>query len=329
MSGYSRDLDAYITNRAVELNQEKSESEIAEIISNETGEDISRNVVHGRLYRLKARNKLSDKPLEFMPYFEKYREILEGRKPSPKKVDYDFSEGFLKILVINDLHIPFQYDESIEFALESNMSADIVVTSEVSDLYSLTRFSKTKHASFELEVEGILRWYEFLNENFPVSYVILAGHDKRLPKYVLSRIKSELLFLFEPYLVEALAKPFERVIFIDRVYHQINDALFTHLNKHSTVIPMRSADSSHKWIQNWKKHLNIDEYRLLVQAHSHHSGLINLPNVQLVETGCNQRVPEWIFDKNPMLPWVHGHTVVYQKNGVTDLNSTEVKVYRG
>jgi len=327
---YIRNQDDYITNRAVELSlaTELSESEIASIISDELGEHISRNVIHGRLYRLKTLPQLRDKPRPSMPYFDKYEDYFTKRILPEPKVSFDFSRGHLKILVLNDLHTPFQHSAALEQAIAENRSADVLITSEITDLYSMTSFAKYQHVSFETEVEEIIRLFEFFNDTFPVTYIVSCGHDRRLPRYVMSKIKSELLFLVETDLMGVLARPFPRVVPIPQLWYGINDALFSHLEKHSSTIPMRSVTRTHEWFQNWKPHLNLKPYRLLVQAHSHHSGLVNLPDVQLVESGCLQTIPEWVIRKAPTLPWTWGWVQVYQCDGVTDLNATRVMTYR-
>ena len=330
MKAYTRDTDRYITSRALELAAigNYSEAEMASILTEETGIEVSRNVVHGRVYRHKVTSGLEEKPRTYLPYFSKYEPLLRGEALPPAKIEYDYSSGPLKILVLNDLHTPFQHEEAIEEALVQNKSPDIVVTSEVSDMYSVTSFAKYQHVSFEQEVEEIIRWFEYLSENYPLTIAISGGHEMRLPRYILSRIKSEMLFLVETDILKVLARPFSNIIVTENPWYQINDAIFTHINRHSTTIPMRSVDKVHEWLQAWKSHLDITDYRLLVQAHSHHSGLVNLPTVQLVETGCLQRIPEWVIYKAPTLPWTHGWCVAYQNNGVTDLNSTQLVVYR-
>jgi len=331
MKSYNRDTDRYITSRALELfaTGNYSEAEMADIITEETGINVSRNVVHGRVYRHKTTSGLEEKPRTILPYFTKYEHYIRGTVPPVAKVDYDVSSGPLKILVLNDLHTPFQHEEAVEAALVANKSPDIVVTSEVTDMYSVTSFAKYQHVSFEQEVEEIIRWFEYLSENYPLIIAIGGGHERRLPKYVLSRIKSDMLFLVETDILKVLARPFGNIIVTTNPWYQINDALFTHIDKHSATIPMRSADKVHAWVQAWRPHLeDISDYSILVQAHSHHSGIINLPDVQLVETGCLQRIPEWVMYRTPMLPWTHGWCVVYQNDGVTDLNATQLLVYR-
>lgn len=327
MTQYTRNIDSYITKRALELVGQYSESGIAEIISEEVGIDVSRSVVHGRIYRRRDIVELAPSPMPSMPYFDRYKEYYEHDAPAEPKLNYNFSGGPVKILVLNDMHIPCQFDAAIEQAVRENRSADVVILSEVSDLYALSSFSKTKHISFEHEIEEIIRIYEFLSESFPLVVVVNSGHAKRLPKYILNRIRSDLLFLVETDLLGFLAKPFNNIITVPEVYYTINDVLFSHIEKHSSVVPLRSAAKSHEWLQNWKYHLGIPEYRVLVQGHSHHSGVINLPDVQLIESGCLQRIPDWIFNKSPMLPWVHGWTVLFQYDGVTNRNATQVVVY--
>jgi len=327
MRTYRRDRDEYLTRRALELSTIFSESRIAQILSEELGEEITRNTVHGRIYRRTRSSGLECKPRTSMPYFERYERYLRKVEPPPEKANFSFDKGHIKILVINDLHAPFQHEEALQTALTDNFSSDIIVTSEISDLYSYSPFAKDKHVSFELEVEEILRLFEYFNQTFPVTFVVSAGHEKRITRAITRKIHTELLFLIETNLLELLASPFPNIITIPEPYFQINDALFTHLNKYSQTIPMRSAHNTHRWIQNWKKSLGIGEYRVLAQAHSHHSGIYNMPTVQLIETGCLQKIPEWVLDRCPMLPWMTGWTVIEQNDGRTDLNATKVVIY--
>lgn len=326
---YNRDVDYYITNRALELiGAGYSEAQAAKLISEEIGMEVSRNVVHGRVYRRHTRDFVHNLSQHLvMPYFDKYKVYYEGEMPPKAKVSYELNTGLLKILVLNDLHTPWQHKDAIMLALLENRSADVVVASEVSDLYSLTSFAKYQHSSFELEVEEIIRLFEFFDSNFPITYIVSCGHDRRLPRYILSRIRSDLLFLVETDLMGVLARPFPGVITIPKNYYQINDAVFTHLDVNSSI-PMRSAIRSHEWIQSWGEHIDVAPYRLLVQAHSHGSGIVNLPGVQLVESGCLQTIPQWVLNKLPRRAWVHGWVVVYQNDGVTDLNATQLRVYR-
>ena len=319
--------DTYITNRALELCGEYSENEIARIISDEVGQVVSRDVVHGRLYRRKEQSGLEEKPRPVLPYFNKYREYYLKEKLPEKKVVLDHSRGLIKILALNDLHTPFQHEAALEKALVENSTADIVVTSEISDMYAETSFAKEMHVSFEDEVEEIIRWYEYLSENFPVTYVVRSGHDRRLTKAITSRIPTTYLWMIDTDLLELLATPFSNIILSDKQWYLINDALFTHLDKHSNAIDMSSSVKVNRWIQNWKMLLGIPEYKVLVQAHGHHSGLINYPDLQLVETGCLQQIPQWVLAKLPMLAWTWGWATVLQRNGVTDRNATRVITY--
>ena len=316
--------DLYITSRAIELENKYSEYQIAELISKELSVQVTRAVVHGRLYR---RRELGTYPKYMpMPYFEKYKDYYLGATQERTKITVDHSKGVSKILVLNDLHAPFQVEEFLERALTENENSDILVISEPIDLYSATSFPKVKHVSFEHEVEELIRLYEMFSDMFPVVYVVRAGHDRRLLRKISKRIPTELLWLIDTDLITLLAKPFNNIIVSEYPWYNIGDAIFTHFDKFSSVNPMSSAPKVHDWITMWRPHFNIPEYKVLVQGHCHHSGIVNYPDKQLVETGCLQEIPPFVLSTLPKQPWVHGWVTLYQLDGKTDRNSTRVFV---
>lgn len=327
MQRYSRDIDTFITKRALELaSSGKSESEIAGIISLETREEITRSTVHGRLYRTKGAT-IQEKQIPDMPYFNKYREFYNLDNSYPDKLEYSFSSGPVKILNLNDIHVPFQHERAFMQAVETDRSADVVVLSEVMDMYSKTSFTKKRNVPLELEIEHTIRIYEFLSENFPVTYVLGSTHDARVIRTITSRIGTDLLFLTETNVPKFLARPFPNVIPIDAVFFVINDVLFSHFNAYSNTKPLGGVDKIRDWLYNWKEALGIPSVRVIMHGHTHHSGIYNYVNTQIVETGCLENITDFIVDTMPSMPWVLGWGVVEQLDGKTDLNKTRVRIY--
>ncbi|MFA7101458.1 MAG: hypothetical protein WC196_07025, partial [Bacilli bacterium] len=113
--------------------EDYSESQMAKIMTQEFGEEFTRDAVHNKIIRLSARTLL-DRPVpNIMPYYSKYKDIIE----SEEAVDKDFElksnqmvveipKEKLTILHLGDLHIPFQNDEQIQVAMNRHATADIV-----------------------------------------------------------------------------------------------------------------------------------------------------------------------------------------------------------
>jgi hypothetical protein len=200
----------------------------------EFGENFSRDAVHNKILRLDLRALINRPIADIMPYYNKYRDIIESDEYTyPKvydlaadKVVIEFQKPKLKILYLGDPHIPFQEDEQIQTAVNRNLTADVVVTNEVADCYSISRFNKNLSIPFEVEVDNIIRYFEFLNDTFPLVFVLVGNHDKRVSKIFMKGVPPSLMFLVEENMLKLLAKPFSHIIVTEQPYLQINDAEF-------------------------------------------------------------------------------------------------------
>ena len=326
----SDEENQYLTKRALDLYNQGgfSEQQIAAIISEELGVEITRNQVHGRIYRAKKTSGLEELPRYETPYMDKYYDYIVGNIPPVEKTDFDLTDGLRRIFVLNDIHLPFQHEEALEWALSRNRSAHILVTSDLYDAYSLTPFTKDKNIPLEFEIEEILRLLEFFNDTYSYVLVINSCHGRRVKRYFGSHVDPSLFFLTEMKMLKVLARPFENVVVVDKPFAMIGDAIFAHAPKFSASIPMRGGDKLAAWITMWKELIpEVSDFKVIVQGHTHHQGLINYHGLQIIESGCMQRIPSWIYDKMPMQPWVLGYAVLTQYNGVTDRNKTQLFVY--
>jgi len=253
--------------------EEYSESQIASILTKEFEETFSRDAVHNKILRLNLR-ELIDKPItDFKPYYNKYRDIIEGEgevqkvfNVSENQVAIKIPKDRLKILHLGDLHIPFQNDEQVQIAINRNRTADIVVAVEMSDCYSISRFNKNLSVPFEVEIDNIVRYYEYLSETFPLIFVVSGNHEKRINKSFFKGVPPSLLFLVKTNMMRLLARPFPNIIVFDRPIIQINDAIFTHA-EYFSKIDLKSGINAYNFLAEWKKTLDLDDYSLVVQSH--------------------------------------------------------------
>ena len=302
-----------------------SESQMANIMSEEFGEIFTRDAVHNKLGRLDNQRILLDKPCPSMPYFSKYEDVIKGESVQ-KVFDIDgsyveFPKDRLKILHLGDPHIPFQIDEQIQIAVNRNKAADVVVTVEVADCYSISRFNKNLSIPLEFEIDHILRYFEFLNETFPLTFVLAGNHQKRIAKEMMKNLHPSLLFLVDGDLMMRLAKPFERVVVCKAPILQINDAVFTHAETFSSI-DLKSAINVYQYIQEWRDVLGIRDYHLILQSHTHMIGCTYRSNCKIMETGCLCQVPDYSVQGFYSKPQTNGYVVIVQREGVTDMNLT-------
>jgi len=336
------DWNIELTNRLVELRhdpEEFSEREIASILTDEFGFVVSRDAVHNKLTRLQI-VRLSDSVIPPpMPYYDKYSGIISssGRgRPKTYSLSQDtfsikLDKEKLKILYLGDLHIPFQIDEQIDIACQRNLNADVVVTSEVCDCYSISRFTKEINVPLHHEIDLIVRYFEFLNNTFPDKLIFVVGgnHADRVGKAFTHNMPSSLLFLANENLLELLAKPFENIIVIDNFYMQINDAVFAHVETFSRV-DLKAAVNVYNFFNSWRNTLNLNEFKLVVQGHTHMLGTsYHDDNLKVMEGGCLCGIPDYAVGKFYSRPQTNGYVVVQQRKGITDFNLTREYILEG
>jgi hypothetical protein len=331
----NRDWNIEKVNRLNELVNDVegySESQIAQIMTDEFGEDFSRDSVHNKIYRLDVRS-LVDKPVtDIMPYYSKYKSIIESDDTIDKILDIEPDQMVirlpdrLKILHLGDPHIPFQCDDQIQTAINRNASADIVITTEVMDCYSISRFNKNLSIPFEVEVDNTLRFLETLSEKFPLVLITSGNHDKRIDKAFMKGVPPALLWLVKGSILKLLAKPFANVLVIESPVLQLNDAIFAHAEFFSTT-DLKSAINVRDFLNEWKDTLSLDNFRLVVEAHTHMIGSTYRGSMKIMESGCLCKVPDYAIASFYKKPQTNGYLVIVQKDGITDLNLTREFVF--
>ncbi len=308
--------------------EDYSESQMAKIMTQEFGEEFTRDAVHNKIIRLNARTLL-DRPVpNIMPYYSKYKEIIESEEAVDKAFDLGHNQMVveipkekLTILHLGDLHIPFQNDEQIQTAMNRNATADIVLTTEVLDCYSISRFNKNLSVPFEVEVDNAVRYFEVLSENFPLTIVTSGNHDKRIDKAFMRGVPPALLWLIKGSILKLLARPFPNIIVAETPVLQINDAIFAHAEYFSTV-DMKAGVNVRNFLNEWKDVLDLRNFHLVVESHTHMLGATYRSGVKVMESGCLCKVPDYSVAGFYAKPQTNGYLTIVQKNGITDFNLT-------
>ncbi len=324
--------NAGVTNRLVELvSRNEPPSRIAEILTEEYDIQVSRDAVYSKIRLLRdsgAFTELSDKPKTvLMPYYEKYREIYESDEEVHKVTEvpphYTISKvrPRTQILYLGDLHIPFEVEEQVQMAVNQNRNADICVTAEVSDFYSISRFNKNFSIPLEVEIDRIIRYYEFLSKAFPVTYVIQANHDNRVGRQFTDLPSALAMLVKTSNMLKYLSKPFNNIVVVDQWYIEINDAIFAHAESFSTV-DMKVGVKISDWMREWTTTLGLHPFSCLVQGHVHQMGVSYRPGVKIFEAGCLCYQPDYSVERIYSRPQANGYVEIVQENGVTNFELT-------
>ena len=95
-----------------------------------------------------------------------------------------------RILVISDLHFPYQDNKAIELALkygEKNKMDCILINGDLFDFATISRHEKDwRHRSLVDEIETVKEFFDYLQHRFPnVKIVFKEGnHDERFDKWL-------------------------------------------------------------------------------------------------------------------------------------------------
>lgn len=313
-----------------------SEAQIANMVSQEFGEHFSRDAVHNKLTRMRdtSLRTLLDRPItDMMPYYTKYKDVIESGGLD-KVIDVDRDQVYfemlqerLKILHLGDLHIPFQDDNQIQVAMNRNATADLVVTTEIVDCYSLSKFNRNLAIPFYVEVDNALRYFETLSEAFPLTLVMAGNHEKRISKQFMRGVPNELLFLVKENLLRLLASPFPNIIVSERPILQVNDTVFTHA-EYFSKIDLKAAMNARQFLLEWGEVLDLRPHRVVVQSHTHMLGATYRGGREKVfESGCMCKVPDYAVVGFYSKPQTNGYLTLVQHNGITDFNTSREFVF--
>ena len=147
----------------------------------------------------------------------------------------------VKIIKLNDAHVPFEDEKSVEAALEfcERLQPDVIITDEWMDFYELSRFTKdpsqaTGYSLHEAR-QKVWSWYAVLNKLCPKARRIElnANHPKRLRKYLMSNA-PELMGLPELEMVKFMAFDEYKIEYM--THFTFRDFIFKHgdiVRKHS------------------------------------------------------------------------------------------------
>ena len=318
-----------ITNRLIELvSNDISVIEIGRILTQEYEVDISKDAITSKIRALRnsgAFSVLVDKTKTIlMPYFEKYREIYESDSYPEKQIEIPSNNVIqmnwkprLKILCLGDLHIPFEVEEQIQQAVNMSATADICIASEISDFYSISRFNKNFSIPLEVEIDKIIRLYEFLALKFSYVFVIQANHDIRVGKQFTDLPQALALLVKTNNMLKFLARPFSNIAVTDQWFLEINDTIVSHADAFSSV-DMKVGVKVRDWMRDWTEALDLQPFRCIVQGHVHQLGVTYRNGTKIIESGCLCYQPDYSVERLYARPQVNGFVSIVQDHGRTN-----------
>jgi predicted phosphodiesterase len=144
--------------------------------------------------------------------FNESLKLLKAQLPkgeSEKKEIYYLPKDRRRILMLSDIHIPYQCDEALFTAIEFGIEKDvdtIWLNGDTMDMYQLSRFNKDpRNRNFKYELDCTRTFLQGLRNIFPKAQILfkIGNHEVRWENFL--RLKAaELLDLEEFRLSELL-----------------------------------------------------------------------------------------------------------------------------
>jgi hypothetical protein len=251
--------------------------------------------------------------------------------------------GRLKVVAAGDFHAPFHHKGALARMIQQDGDADIcVLGGDFGDAHCASTFTKYEHIGFHEEMAAMTAVMQVLSETYPtVKYLRGSNHPDRFEKRLRESISKDLLDavlsmtggVLAPDL--AMVKRYPNVEVCDwqtptgeRVSWLMNvgDVLFSHAEKYSRV-PGAALRFVHEWLDDFSGHLGLDDFRAVVQFHTHAQAQIPWRSNQLlIEPGCMCLVHHYqLRSKLGGRPQRLGYVVMELVDGKLDVNSVRLR----
>jgi predicted phosphodiesterase len=282
-------------------------------------------------------------PQSYDDALERYRRYIGQSTPPPEPATHQkFSDE--RIVICSDFHAPFQHPQAL--AELCQVEADTcIVAGDLQDHYSISRFLKYEKVPITMELAAAQMILEQLSHRFAHVYCIEGNHDSaRFEKLLADRLPHEAIDIIR-FLsktgnlssMEALCSQFRNV---ELVKHKIGDTtvnwfmqkgdlIVSHAEKYSRV-PGSALRGIEDWFSDFEQTLNLDPWRVLVQAHTHAMAMFPYgADKVLVESGAmclthKYQLSARIAGRPQRIGWV----TMSQRDDVTSLSSIRLHWWR-
>jgi len=138
----------------------------------------------------------------------KYNPFELPESESVKAKVFKLPTGIKKVLLISDLHIPYQDNKAIAAAMQDGIDEEVdcvFINGDAADFYQLSFHEKDpRKTSIPNEIQAAKMFFASLRKAFPKAtiYYIPANHEHRLERYL--RVKAPELLDMEEFRLDIL-----------------------------------------------------------------------------------------------------------------------------
>jgi hypothetical protein len=259
------------------------------------------------------------------------------KKPKHSKDD--------KIFVFACLHIPFQREDLFVRSVEEAVARGCkiaCIAGDFLDCYGVCPKSFDRNKRFHIPIrdevmEGQI-YIEYLADRFDKIYILLGNHLDRVRKWFAERVGPENMWLVQYNLMEFMTEKYGNFEVIENAVDgnevnwlwRFNDLLVTH-REVGSKIPMRPTVNTHDLMQNWNHVFGMDDYRCLVEVHTHMMGSVPFLGGKylLMEGGCLCKTMQYSVEANMKYPHPQtcGYQIVSMRGGMVDFKNTHQRFF--
>jgi predicted phosphodiesterase len=244
-----------------------------------------------------------------------------------------------KILVLNDLHIPFQRADIVDVVRKHKDEIKaIICAGDVLDMFEISVYPSLKQYPVEQELIDAINIFREIREivGNEVEIILSYGnHDNRWRKYIANMHQKKLYKFINPNVLEMIKSGFtlyedgveihyegvKDIKVINSWYVNINNKLICcHPNNFSKVEVKNAKTAIEHFINSG------EQFTTLIVAHNHHQGEIpNYLGKYGIESGCMCLEFDYSNGNTSSKPQDYGYVLVaFDENGEIDKNETKL-----
>lgn len=244
-----------------------------------------------------------------------------------------------RLVVAGDLHAPFHEPAAIAhlIAQEGGKASTLILNGDIQDFYAISRFAKYERVTIEQELAAVDALLGQFSAAFARVVIVCGNHDRprfeRLLRNVLAQDMVEVIEFLTGGQLDPIAMLARRYPNIEMARHSVGrhnvgwfyqhgDLLCAHAEKFSRV-PGTALRALHEWFEERRQTLQLEPWRVLIQAHTHQFSMIPwMADALLVEGGCLCQTHGYQLDaKVAGRPQRRGYVTLEQERGRTVIDS--------
>lgn len=289
---------------------------------------------------------------EFDDLFQRYKKWIGWSGSVEIKEPYE-TKSRQVITVINDLHCPYQDNESIkrliaETAEETDM---LVIAGDFLDMFNWSKWSKATKTILPVDELRIAQSVlNILAENYSDIRIMYGNHDARLIRHLQSKgVDGEFLealrWMTAQYgkrfsILHAMCHALPNVQLIESpqlnnaefyFIYQVGDLIIGHPEMYSKI-PNKAVGNFIHWLKSFAEPAGlVKAFRAAAMGHTHQAGKTwNDFGVVGFEMGCLEKYPDYVGDAKARTPrpWVQCYTKFVLEEGKVDINQSNIHVLR-